>query len=424
MEKQKALVQPWVRMIAYVLLAIATLVGWWAIGRTIMEGHIHEATTQHVPWGLWVSLYIFFLGLSAGSFLISTLIYVFNVRQLEEVGPLALFQAFACLVLGGMLIVLDAGHPERFYKLPVLFNPSSVMAWMGVFYNVYILVILLEIYFALRPWFIERIQSNEKPVWLYRLLSLGSRRLDPQSLARDRRWLLLLGIVGIPVAVIVHGGVGTIFAVAKARPNWFGGLFPFVFIVSALASGGALLTFLTACFSPLPWKRKSELVSALARMTIGILIIDTLLLVSDLLTTHYGAIPAQVRAWDLTLFGPYWWVFWLLQLGLGVLAPIFLVAMPRTGSSIGWLGLAGFLVLVGVFGMRLNLVIPPQITPAFEMSIGAYNNVRYALGYFPSTNEWLVALGAFALGGWMLVAVLKLLPISGPSRGSAPKEVA
>jgi protein NrfD len=424
MESARSTQRSSVRVAVYVLLAAATAIGLWAIGRTIIEGHIHEATTQHVPWGLWVALYIFFLGLSAGSFLISTLIYVFKVKQLEEAGPLALYQALACLILGGMLIVLDAGHPVRFYKLLIHFNPTSVMAWMGFFYNVYILIILLEIYFVLRPWFIKNIEAGKQPVWLYRLLSLGSRRLDTQSLARDAWWLMVLGILGIPAAIIVHGGVGTIFAVAKARPNWFGGLFPFVFIVSALASGGALLTLLTASFSPLSHERKVELLGSLGKLTIGVLLLDTLLLFSDLLTSNYGGIPAETRSWHLTLFGPYWWIFWVVQLGLGVLLPVLLVAFPATRRRVGWMGLAGFLVLLGVFGMRLNLVIPPQITPAFKMSIGAYHDARYALGYFPSLNEWLVGLGAFSLGGWMLVLVLRFLPISGTSPEPAPKEVA
>ena len=65
-----------------------------------VNGPIDEGTTQLVTWGIWVSGYIFFLGLSAGSFLISTLIYVFGVKQLEEAGPAALVQALGCLLLG------------------------------------------------------------------------------------------------------------------------------------------------------------------------------------------------------------------------------------------------------------------------------------------------------------------------------------
>ena len=84
------------------------------MGAKFVNGPIDEGTTQLVPWGIWVSGYIFFLGLSAGSFLISTLIYVFGVKQLEEAGPAALVQALGCLLLGGILIVLDAGHPSEY----------------------------------------------------------------------------------------------------------------------------------------------------------------------------------------------------------------------------------------------------------------------------------------------------------------------
>ena len=39
-----------------------------------------------VPWGVWVAFYIYFIGLSAGSFLLSTLIFVFKNKTLEPVG--------------------------------------------------------------------------------------------------------------------------------------------------------------------------------------------------------------------------------------------------------------------------------------------------------------------------------------------------
>ena len=55
---------------------------------------------------------------------------------------------------------------------------------------------------------------------------------------------------GIPTALGVHGGTGAIFAVVKAHPYWYSPLFPVVFIVSALVSGGGLILFLQTyvCF--------------------------------------------------------------------------------------------------------------------------------------------------------------------------------
>ena len=90
---------------------------------------------------------------------------------------------------------------------------------------------------------------------------------------------------------------------------------------------------------------------------------------------------------------------------------MFLVANPETNRSLGWLGLAGFLVVIGMFGARLTLVIPPQITPLFDMQLGAYNHIRYAYGYAPSTSDLLVMLGVFAFGIWMMLGARKYLPM-------------
>ena len=112
MENNNVSASPVLRIVGYALLTATTLAGFWFMGEKFVSGPLHEGTTQFVTWGIWVSGYIFFLGLSAGSFLISTLIYVFGVKQLEEAGPAALVQAFGCLVLGGILIVLMPGIPN------------------------------------------------------------------------------------------------------------------------------------------------------------------------------------------------------------------------------------------------------------------------------------------------------------------------
>ncbi|MBI5725085.1 MAG: polysulfide reductase NrfD [Planctomycetes bacterium] len=399
------------RLLGYLILLAVSAVGVWAIFGTLRDGHIEATTTQNVPWGLWVALYIFFLGLSAGSFLLSTLVYVFGIKKLEPAGPLALLQALGCLVLGGMLILLDLGHPARMYKIITSMNPTSVMAWMGFFYNIYIVVVLVEIYFALRPQLVLKAQAGGSSAWWYRLLALGSKRLDPASLARDKKWLMALGILGIPIAITVHGGVGSIFAVAKARPNWFGGLFPIIFLISALASGGALLALLTAVFSRLPKEAKRGVVRTIMRLTVGILAFDLLLMCSEIMVTYYGNIPHEVAGWNFAMFGPSWWVFWLIQLAVGAAIPILIVINPKTGRSAGWLGLAGLLVVVGIIGARWNLVVPPQLTPTFDALPNAYHHARFALGYVPSVHEFLVGLGVVALGLWAFLLLRKLLPL-------------
>lgn len=368
------------KALGIIVLIAATAAGLWGVGAALHDGHAAMNTTQHVPWGLWVALYIFFLGLSAGSFLLSTLVYVFGVRRFEAAGPPALLQALGCLLLGGFLIIMDLGHPERAYKVLTSMNPTSVMGWMGIFYLVYVTVVSAELFLALR------------------------RRPS------DARRLRLLGILGIPVAIVVTGGVGAIFAVAKARPGWFSGLFPIVFLISALVSGGALLTFLTAAFTP-----RKTLALDLALLTFGLECFALLLLASEILVTLYGNVPHESLSWKLTLFGPYAWVFWGVQLGAGFAAPLLLLSTPRLRSRAAVLAAVGLLIALGILGERLNLVIPAQFTPVFAGLPDAYLHARWLPGYFPSLTEWLVGLAAFAAGAWAWIAARRLLPLEEPA---------
>ena len=65
-----------VSLIGYIILIVATVAGPWAVAMVVRDGHHYSATTQSIPWRIWLALYIFFLGLSAGPFLLSTGVYV------------------------------------------------------------------------------------------------------------------------------------------------------------------------------------------------------------------------------------------------------------------------------------------------------------------------------------------------------------
>ncbi len=368
------------------VLIISTIVGLWAIFVRLSQGLIVTNLTQLVPWGFWIALYIYFIGLSAGSFLLSTLVYVFGVKRFETIGPLALFQALICMILGLALVFVDLGHPFRFLNVFLHFNPTSVLAWESLAYMFYIAIILGELYFA-----------------------LGGKGRDESWRETSRHWLKVLGIIGIPIAIAVHGGTGAIFAVVKSRPSWYTGLFPIIFLVSALVSGGAGLTFLTAFALPLKKATKLPLVKSLAKLVVCFVALDLLLLFSDVLVTFYGGIPSHIAATKITFFGPFWWIFWIVQIGLGAVIPIIIVSNSKTGNSIGWLGLMGLFVMIGIIGVRINIVIPPQIIPQFPGLPDAYHNLRYAVGYFPSLNEWLVGLGIIAIGTSVFLGTLKYI---------------
>ena len=135
-----------------------------------------------VPWGLWVAFYIFFIGLSAGSFLLSTLVFVFRNKTLEPVGRLAVLQAFVCLLTGLVFILIDLGHWERFWHVIVYPQWNSVLAWEIWFYNFYIVLLLAELWLLMRR-DLARWAGEVRGVrrLCYRVLSLGFRCPDDRG---------------------------------------------------------------------------------------------------------------------------------------------------------------------------------------------------------------------------------------------------
>src|SRR3990167_7936851 len=119
------------KKIFFIILWIALLVlGLIGVRERLLFEHRLANYGSYVPWGLGVAAYIYFIGLSAGAFLISSLVYVLGVKRLEPIGKLALLIALITLLMAMVCIWLDIGHMERAWKIWLSPNFNSMMAWM------------------------------------------------------------------------------------------------------------------------------------------------------------------------------------------------------------------------------------------------------------------------------------------------------
>ena len=134
-----------------VTLALAGLViGSWGVISVLIWGKKVTALGSYVPWGLWVAVYLFFLGLTAGAFLITILTYVFRVKIFAPIGPLSAFTVLVALTCEVIIISFDLGHLFRVYRLLITPGFTSMIFWMIVFTNAMLVIYLLECYFLLR----------------------------------------------------------------------------------------------------------------------------------------------------------------------------------------------------------------------------------------------------------------------------------
>jgi len=200
--------------------ALAFAAGLCGVAQRLALGHEAANYGSYIPWGLWVAQYIYFVGLSAGAFLLSSLVYVFGVRRLERIGKLALWTALVTLLCALLVIWLDLGHPLHFWKVYTNPQPTSMMAWMVWLYTAYFLLVLAELWFATRADLV--VWSNRPGLLgaLTRALAFGTHDISPRTLACDRQVLRVLGTLGVPLAIAFHGGVGALFGVVGARPCW------------------------------------------------------------------------------------------------------------------------------------------------------------------------------------------------------------
>ncbi len=349
-----------------------------------------------VPWGLHVAQYIYFVGLSAGAFLLSSLVYVFGMKRFEPIGRLAVFTAIVTLLLALLAIGLDIGHIERFWHVFVFVNPTSPMAWMIWLYTVYLTLLIVEFWFLLRR---DLIVAARMPGWratVARILSLGRRDISEAAIGRDMRVVRIAATIGVPLAIMFHGGVGALFGVLASRPFWHSGMFPIIFLVSALASGGALLVVASAIFQE-GWKAHRAMIVDLGKIVLGFLVLDILFQFSEILIGLYGSEPGFVQSFQLVVSGPYWYVFWIVQIGIGFFVPLVMLATPlRHDPRAVIVGCAA--VVIGFIGVRLNIVIPGLTLEEIRGITEAVSDPRISSAYFPSAWEWLLSFGIGAVG--------------------------
>ncbi len=396
--------------ILWYVVTIFFIIGLVGLYDRLVNGHLHADYGSYIPWGLWVAGYIYLIGLSAGAFLMSTLVYVFQIKALEKIGKLALLTALATLVGALLTIWFDLGHMGRVWRMILRTNFGSVMGWMAWLYGLYFILLTIEFWFAMRA---DMVMWKDEPGIrgaLCRFLIFGKDDVSIEAIEKDKNRLRILGSIGIPLAVAFHGSVGAIFGVVGARPYWNSGLTPIIFLVGALLSGGALLAFIVATFGP---DRGSEEHARIIRIIGGIILallaFDVLLEYAEVTIGLWNAVPTEAEALKLVLFGPYWWVFWFIHLGLGVVLPGLLLIFGRKNvAAIRWAGAA---IAITFISVRLNIVLPGLAIPELEGLKYAFHGPGLNFDYFPSLMEWAVFLFTCSVAALIFLIGKNLLPV-------------
>lgn len=359
------------------VLLIATGVGAIGVWDRLMFGKANLAFGSYVPWGLWVGLYIYLVGVSGGAFVVAFLHHALRIEVLRRPARYAVPVALLSLGAGLTLVLLDLGQMGRFWTLYVRTSSTSLLAWMVWVYTAYALVLVAM---------------------------LAAMAFEKRTALRWLAW------AGLPLVVTFGGGEGALFGVLGSKPFWNSGILPVRFLVSAFLSGLAVMAFAMTAFRH--WPADEEAADAtrfLRRTLLALLAVNIVVEFAEVSVTLYTGLPAVVESYRLLLFGPYWWLFWVVQLAIGLIIPVLLLAAP-TGARPAVTGLAGLLISVGYAGSKQNVVLPGLAIPEFRPMPEAFVHARLSMEYFPSSTEWLVAVCVVAASALAFVVAIEALP--------------
>ncbi len=425
------------------LLAITVAAGYGWYVRAVEGLKVTAMSPSMTSWGMWVAFYIFFVGLSAGAFLVSSLVYGFGMKQLESVGRYALIIAILSLVGVFLSILPDLGRMDRFYRLYTEPNFTSWMAIEAWMYVVYVIILLAELYLASR-YDIINLKNTVKGIKgaIYRALSFGVDKATPEMHARDMRAVRALAIIGIPVAAIgVHGGTGAIFGVVGARPLWYGPYTPIYFVLSAMLSGAAFLLAAYLLTNKLMNRPIiPETVKSLRNIILLLLFLEWFFIFWEIVVSLWPTSPIEhIEVARLLLFGPYWYVFWIVELLIGFIIPAAILLSGKLSKSLGLLTIAGLMIVIGIVGIRFNIVMPTlaeaplaHLPPEWDIKqmpwskVPAYPGVifdwvpNYGAGvpYFPTVWEVLVELSVVSFLVLLYSLAVKIVPVQQEVVGS------
>jgi predicted membrane protein len=368
---------------------------------TIKELFVYP--NEFIYWSIQIVMYPYMTGLVAGAFVLSSLYHVFGQKDLKEIAEFSLVFSLALLPVAALPLLLHLQQPLRAMEPLLTPHFTSAIAAFGIVFTTYALIVISEIWFVYREYFVYQLEAleGEPGFWnaqrriAYRMLTFGARDVSEDAVRVDHKAAKILAGIGIPVACFLHGYAGFIFGSVKANALWMSPLMPVIFIMSAVVSGIALcmLTYIVIMEWTAFRRRKGDdrvsaveikgvehdVIDQATKYLLGFLVAAITLELLDLIFRGYTA----MKSWDIlreAMFVNDFTKIFVLQYTLGNLVPLVLLLLP--GRTIKRTVLALLLVLFGVFMMRWNVVIGGQ---AFSLSFDGF--MHYHIPVIPHSLE-------------------------------------
>lgn len=397
----------WIASLLLVILASVAAYIWQLVNGLAVTG-----MGEYVTWGVYMTNFVFFIGVSHAGTLISAILRVTNAEWRRSITRMAEAITVFALLVGAPMVIIDMGRPDRVLNVLIHGRLSSPILWDVCAIATYIVGSVLYLYVAMIPdlaLLVKRRTSDGKPSLrqsLYRTLSLGYRGTPEQRRLLDKA-LGTMAIIIIPVAVSVHSVVSWIFSMTL-RPGWHSTIFGPYFVIGAIFSGTAAIITAMAVFRKV-FRLEAYLTFCqfknLARLLLALNLLYVYFTLSEYLTGWFGSEASDTRLLDILMGqGLYGALFWCVVV-FALFIPAVLLGLPNHGS-IRRIVVAAVLINIGMWIKRYLIIVPTLLVPYIPAeSAGVHPS------YTPTWVEWTVSAGGLAFFLLMFTLFAKVFPI-------------
>jgi Ni/Fe-hydrogenase subunit HybB-like protein len=384
------------------------VIGWaaYSYSRQWQEGLIVTNMRDRISWGLYISVFVFFIGISHAGTLISAILRASHAKWRAPVTRMAEFITAVSLIAGAAFVLIDMGRPDRIFNVYLYGRWQSPIMWDVMAITTYLTASVLYLYTPMIPdlaMFRDRLKGKANPLreWFYRTAALDWVGTSGQWKALGRGISVLMLII-IPIAVSVHTVVSWIFSMTL-RVGWNSSVFGVMFVAGAIFSGIAtLLIFMAILRRIYHWE---EYITELHFKYLGYLLASfaafmIYMNISEFMTSGFKLEEGEEFAFRQLFLEDFAGLFGFYVL-FGLFLPVLIVLIPKTRTIAG-IVVAAILVDLAMFIERYYIVVTGLRVPLMPYE---------PADYFPSLVEWSIFAGGLAFFALVTTLALKLFPM-------------
>jgi molybdopterin-containing oxidoreductase family membrane subunit len=382
------------------------MVAW---GYQVFVGMGVAGLTHPVGWAVYITNFVFWIGIAHSGTLISAVLFLFRARFRSAFNRTAEAMTVIAVITAALFPFIHLGRVWRaYFLLPyptqrlLWVNFRSPLIWDVFAITTYLTISLIFFYVGMIP----DLASAQRHFTgfrksLYKILSLGWEGTFNQWRHYDRLYVFLAAFA-TPLVVSVHSVVSWDFAMSIV-PGWHSTIFAPYFVSGAIFSGTAMVISLTVPMRKI-LKLENYITPAHYEKLAKILLVTALIVsysyIVELCLALYSGNIFEISIYKYRMGGHYRFLYWLM-IFCNVLMPL-AIFLKKIRTNIKYLFVISLFINIGMWLERFIIIVTSLAKEYDPYSWGIYT---------PRLVEVAITAGSFGMFFMLFLIFTKMLPV-------------